>query len=387
MSHHLDTPLAAQTGQLYLDDLYVFPGETGTVLVMNVNSTITGAHAEPAFHPEARYEFKLHIDGAAFEDLTYRISFAESDAAGRQTLRLYALSGNDARDDAATGELVLESRTGETATGPDVRLWAGRTGDSFYVDLSLLAMVNSAVRSGTAVDLSQWNPVKAENSFTDTTVETIVLEISHLQPQMGPGTRIGVWAATKLATDAGGWRQINRAGHPMMWPIFWPDDTHFTNPANGRHPSEDAAASPRHRRAHRRHRRGDRHVRRSTGLRRGRGRRAVPRRPALRRRISVELRVRRPQRPVAGRQRARGHALPRHEHRRSVRAEGRRCPPTCAVTRSRTSSQPDAAAIRSVGRDLPAGAVQVRTSPSPPPRASRSAARVVTPSLGKIWYR
>ena len=26
MSHHLDTPLAAQTGQLYLDDLYVFPG-------------------------------------------------------------------------------------------------------------------------------------------------------------------------------------------------------------------------------------------------------------------------------------------------------------------------------------------------------------------------
>jgi len=26
MSHHLDTPLAAQTGQLYLDDLYVFGG-------------------------------------------------------------------------------------------------------------------------------------------------------------------------------------------------------------------------------------------------------------------------------------------------------------------------------------------------------------------------
>ena len=161
MSHHLDTPLAAQTGQLYLDDLYVFPGETGAVLVMNVNSTITGAHAEPAFHPEARYEFKLHIDGAAFEDLTYRISFSEADTAGRQTLRLYALSGSDARDDAATGELVLESRTGETATGQDVRLWAGRTGDSFYIDLSLLAMVNSAVRSGTALDLSQWNPAKA----------------------------------------------------------------------------------------------------------------------------------------------------------------------------------------------------------------------------------
>jgi hypothetical protein len=45
-----------------------------------------------------------------------------------------------------------------------------------------------------------------------------------------------------LATDAGGWRQINRAGYPMIWPIFWPDDTRFTNPANTRHPSEDVDA-------------------------------------------------------------------------------------------------------------------------------------------------
>jgi hypothetical protein len=42
-----------------------------------------------------------------------------------------------------------------------------------------------------------------------------------------------------LATDSGGWQQINRAGNPMMWPIFWPDDTDFTNPADTRHPSAD----------------------------------------------------------------------------------------------------------------------------------------------------
>ncbi len=53
-------------------------------------------------------------------------------------------------------------------------------------------------------------------------------------------------AATKLATDAGGWRQINRAGHPMMWPIFWPDDTAFTNPANSRHPGEDVDAAAKY---------------------------------------------------------------------------------------------------------------------------------------------
>ena len=32
----------------------------------------------------------------------------------------------------------------------------------------------------------------------------------------------------------------------MMWPIFWPDDTEFTNPANTRHPSEDYAAEGEH---------------------------------------------------------------------------------------------------------------------------------------------
>jgi hypothetical protein len=55
-----------------------------------------------------------------------------------------------------------------------------------------------------------------------------------------------VWCATKLATDAGGWRQINRAGHPMMWQIFWPDDTDFANPANTRHPSEDVHAAAKY---------------------------------------------------------------------------------------------------------------------------------------------
>ena len=58
-------------------------------------------------------------------------------------------------------------------------MWAGRIADSFYVDLSLLGMVNAAVRNGTALDLSGWRPEQAKNSFADTTVESIVLEVSH----------------------------------------------------------------------------------------------------------------------------------------------------------------------------------------------------------------
>jgi hypothetical protein len=36
---------------LYIDDLYVFPGEASTVLVMDVNRGITGVYAQPGFHP------------------------------------------------------------------------------------------------------------------------------------------------------------------------------------------------------------------------------------------------------------------------------------------------------------------------------------------------
>ncbi|WP_446040370.1 DUF4331 family protein [Streptomyces sp. SID1121] len=245
MSHHLDTPLAAQNGQLFIDDLYVFPGEDSTVFVMDVNSNITGVYAEPGFHHEARYEIKVHFDGADRETLTYRFSFGEPDANGRQALRLHSLTGADAQGDAAEGELVLEGRTGETATGAGIRAWAGRVQDAFYVDLSLLSLVNGAVGKGTAVDLSSWNPREARNTFDGTTVEAIVLEVPHSHDRLRPGARTGVWCATKLATDAGGWRQINRGGNPMMWPIFWPDDTDFSNPANTRHPSEDVAADGR----------------------------------------------------------------------------------------------------------------------------------------------
>ena len=213
---------------------------------MDVNSNVNGLHSEPGFHPETRYEFKVHFDGADFETLTYRVSFGEADSEGRQALQLHALTGEPAREDSASGELVLEGRTGETASASRTRIWAGRIADSFYIDLSLLAIINGAVARGTAPDLSGWRPDNAQNSFANTVVESIVLEVSHQHPQLRPGARSGVWCATKLATDAGGWRQINRAGHPMMWPIFWPNDTDFSDPANTRHPSDDVSAAARY---------------------------------------------------------------------------------------------------------------------------------------------
>ena len=238
MSHHLATPLAGKTGQLFIDDLYVFPGDESTVFVMNVNSTVTGEHSEPSFYPGARYEFKVHRNGEDSESLTYRMTFGDADADGRQPLQLFALEDAQARDNDAAGELVLEGRSGEALSGADTKLWAGRVGDSFYIDLSLLDIVNGAVRNGRALDLSGWDPAKAKNSFADTTVDSIVLEVSHRRADLRPNMGIEVWCASKVA-DKNGWHQINRFGRPMIWPIFWPDDVQFTHPANSRHPSED----------------------------------------------------------------------------------------------------------------------------------------------------
>ncbi|MET8119485.1 DUF4331 family protein [Micromonospora sp. NPDC005189] len=239
MSHHLDTPLAAKSGQLFIDDLFVFGGDRSTVFVMDVNSSVTKADIKRGFHAEARYEFKIHFNGGENEELTYRFAFGEPDGDSRQTFQLYELTSADARDDAAMGTPIVQGRTGEVSTGGNARVWAGRITDPFFVDLDGLATINGAVQNGAKVDHSTWRADKATNTFAGTTVESIVLEVSHDEPLLRDGTEIGVWCRTMLATDAGGWRQINRAGHPMMWPIFWPTDTDFSNPANVRHPSDD----------------------------------------------------------------------------------------------------------------------------------------------------
>ncbi|MEO3930436.1 DUF4331 family protein [Micromonosporaceae bacterium B7E4] len=244
MSHHLDSPLALQDTRLDLTDQFVFPGESGTVLVMNLNSSTAGKDAKPGFHPEARYEFKVHLDGATVENLSYRITFDEPDQRAEQAVRLHVLTGAEAPDDAATGELVAEGRTHTMISGPNgLRLWAGRAVDPFYIDLTLLAAVDSAIKDGARLDLTGWRSDAAKNSFADATIHSIVLEIADDDPRIGSGRDICTWITSKLATDAGGWRQVNRFGHPMVWPILrQPVDTEWASSANLGHPETDARA-------------------------------------------------------------------------------------------------------------------------------------------------
>ena len=96
MAHHLDSPIAREDIRLDITDLYVFRGETGTVFVINVCHSIAGQVPAPGYHPEGMYEFKIDLDGDAVEDVTYRLTFDERDAAGKQRFVLRCIRGAEA---------------------------------------------------------------------------------------------------------------------------------------------------------------------------------------------------------------------------------------------------------------------------------------------------
>ena len=238
MSHHLDSDLARRDSRLDLTDQYVFRGTSGTVLIMNVNSTILGDDYKAGFHPEARYEFKVHFDGADVEDLTYRITFGPSQN-GEQDLTLSAITGADARDDAADGTRIAEGRTNEPVSGPNgLKMWAGKVREPFYNDLTLLPALATAVQNGTRPDLGSWRPDQAKNAFDGVSVNSIVLEIPDGDP-FRQGRDIAVWTTTKLATDAGGWQQVNRQATPMLWPLIRTAHNDWAIAANRARPETD----------------------------------------------------------------------------------------------------------------------------------------------------
>ncbi len=243
MSHHLDSPLARQDIRLDITDLYVFRGEVGTVFVINVCHSIFGPVPAPGYHPEGMYEIKVDRDGDAVEDLTYRVTFDPRDSEGRQRLTLRRLADKDARDPHAAGAVLAEGVTGETVAGPNgLRIWADKAGDPFWIEPDVLHAVGHAFHDGAAIDLSGWDPARAKNLFAGHTVHSIVLEVPDNELIWSADRRrVGVWAVASLATDAGGWRSINRVGLPMIPPLFTQYNEDLGNRLNGGRPADDFA--------------------------------------------------------------------------------------------------------------------------------------------------
>ena len=261
MSHHLDSALARRDVRLDITDLYVFRGERGTVFVLNVNSSLSGPGAPHGFHPEGYYAIKIDLDGDAVEDLTYRLTFSprEEDAT-RQPIQLRRLSGRDAPNPSAPGTVIAAGYTGTAIEGlGGLRLWSGRAADLFTVDPTVLTAVGTAFTQGTRVDLSIGQADNAANGFAVATVNAIVLEAPDAELnwrlreapgevprgaftwRLQPDKRINVWATTTLRTAAGGYRTMNRAGHPLMQAIFNPNDSEAASRYNTTAPADDLA--------------------------------------------------------------------------------------------------------------------------------------------------
>ncbi|MGO4363343.1 DUF4331 family protein [Terrabacter sp. RAF57] len=213
MSHHLDSPLSRKDSRLNVTDTYVFDGTTGTALVMITNTSLAGDARTPGFHPEARYEFRVHLDGAATESLTYTFTFGDPDADGAQQVTVNRVS-----EHAETA--IAEGRTGQVIDGTGVRVWAGEAADPFYLDLGHLGHLLAGFQNKQPIDNGDWTTAGATSSFSGTRVNAIVLEVPTTDAELRTDRHIAVWATTHLATDAGGWRQINRNGIPMIWPLF-----------------------------------------------------------------------------------------------------------------------------------------------------------------------
>jgi hypothetical protein len=242
MSHHLDSPLARQDPRLNITDLYMFDAGAATALVMNVRTSLAeDTHPDP-FHPEARYEFKIHFDGHEREDVTYRFAFLPV-RGGQQSYAVERLSGAEAGDDAATGTVIARGSTGEHVVTEDGgQAWAGAAVEPFFLDLRQLHEVQHAVQLGDDVDLTRWASGNAEDSFLGSTVLSIVFTVPLGVDGLTTGRHLCTWATTRLATDAGGWRQIGRTGLPMIWPIFRPADSEESSRPNETHPADDPAS-------------------------------------------------------------------------------------------------------------------------------------------------
>ena len=244
MSHHLDSPIARQDIRLDITDLYVFRGETGTVFVINVCHSIFGPIPTPGYHPEGMYEFKVDLNGDAVEETTFRVTFDRRDEQEKQRYVVRCARGSEAADPHSAGTVVAQGVTDEAVTTPSgFRVWAGKAGDPFWIEPDVLHAVGHAFQDGTVISLSGWDPAHAKNLFAGHTVYALVLEVPDGELLAGAtGTRkIGVWAVSSLATDAGGWRSINRVGLPMIHPLFTQFNEDLGNRLNAGRPADDFA--------------------------------------------------------------------------------------------------------------------------------------------------
>ena len=221
MSDHFDSPATTADPRLDISDFYVFKGRSGgTVFVINANPLSgTGGFWTDNHHgpvTSAHYNVKISRAGTTTPDLCFRATFGMPLPllGSAQPMTLTMLTGKDADDEDARGQILGAGLTGGQALDLKcgVRFWAGPAGDPFFIEPNVIGPVETAINTGAKLDLSGFDPTHPVNLFSGTNVMSIVIEV----PKALTGTReIACWADVRIPADAGGWRQIDRAGQPL----------------------------------------------------------------------------------------------------------------------------------------------------------------------------
>ena len=116
MSHHYSGPnirFPRGDARLNLTDLYAFPkpGDPGkSILIMNVHPSVgfnpPGPTTSEPFAPEARYELRIHTDGDAVANISYKVRFAPVEG-GEQTATQRRVEGAQTAETGG-GKVIVE---------------------------------------------------------------------------------------------------------------------------------------------------------------------------------------------------------------------------------------------------------------------------------------
>jgi hypothetical protein len=206
MAHHYSGPdfgFPLGDARLDLTDLFAFPrpdDPSRSILILDAHPSAAVNPIAPTtrvpFSPEARYEIRIDTNGDALADITYRVTFAGSDA---QTATVHRIAGPHADG----GEVIVErmpvstGRDTRVAEGRGHRVFAGWRSDPFFFDVA-----------GALAGLS----FTGADYFADKDVCSIVLDVPNAA--LGSGT-LGLWMRA-LVPGEGGWVQIERGGRPQI---------------------------------------------------------------------------------------------------------------------------------------------------------------------------
>ena len=245
MSHHLDSPIARQDIRLDITDSMYFAVKTVRCSRSTCATRSPAQFLRPAFTRKACTNSRSTSMATPSKSSPIASRSTRGTPTENSASSCGRIAGAEAVDPHAAGDLWRKAaRTSTSSRPPALRIWAGKAGDPFWIEPDVLHAVGHAFEDGTAIDLSGWNPHQAKNLFAGHTVYSIVLEVPDdvLLSGTSDSRRIGVWAVATLATDAGGWRSINRVGLPMIHPLFTQYNEDLGNRLNAGRPADDFRA-------------------------------------------------------------------------------------------------------------------------------------------------